>query len=229
MPLEFPLSRIALSEPTLHPSRRELPSLGLDLSGETAAGQSMLLRAALARLEEAEQRLAEQQERIGYLETLSLTDELTGLANRRGFQEAFRRELSAVARGGRGGVLVLVDLDGFKAINDTHGHQAGDTYLRHVGRALRENVRAQDLVARLGGDEFAVLLTRIGPEAGAARAAALADRVNGRSCPWQNQRLPLRASFGSQPYGQGDSEEALMRRADQAMYASKAERRRVRP
>jgi diguanylate cyclase (GGDEF)-like protein len=211
------------------PPIRKSPQLPPDLfpPGTGYDTYRLILEGALARVAEAEQTIAAQQERIDYLETLSLTDELTGLVNRRGFREAFRRELAAARRSGVGGVLVMIDLDGFKAINDTHGHLAGDAYLRRVGRVLTESVRAQDVVARLGGDEFAILLTGVDPTAGAARAARLADAFNAGTCEWQGRVLPLRASFGSHAFGPGDREEVVTRRADATMYQAKAGRRTV--
>ena len=180
-----------------------------------------LLQDTIMRLREAEAKIAEQKERIEHLETLSMTDELTGLLNRRGFVEAFRRELASARRTGMGGVLVIIDLDGFKAINDTHGHLCGDWYLRQVARTLKENVRAHDIVARFGGDEFAVLLTHTDQAQGLARAEALSAIFNGAVCQWQMRSLPLRASFGTQSYGPGDQEEDVIRRADSGMYRVK--------
>ncbi|HYD69622.1 GGDEF domain-containing protein, partial [Azospirillum sp.] len=102
-----------------------------------------ILESALAKLAEAQDLINQQQERIAYLESLTMTDELTGLLNRRGFYGHLRRELAAARRNpAAGGVLVMIDLDGFKAINDTHGHLAGDFYLRQVARLLQLHVRA---------------------------------------------------------------------------------------
>jgi diguanylate cyclase (GGDEF)-like protein len=187
-----------------------------------------LLQDAVKRLRDAESRIAEQKERIEHLETLTMTDELTGLLNRRGFVDAFRRELAAARRSGKGGVLVIVDLDGFKAVNDIHGHLCGDHYLRHVARALTDNVRAHDVVARFGGDEFAVLLTNVEASQGAQRAKALSRRFNALTCRWQMLELPLRASFGVEAFGADDREEDVIRRADAAMYKAKKANRMAR-
>ncbi len=89
---------------------------------------------------------------------LAETDGLTGLANRRVFESALSRELALATRRGEKCALVLIDIDHFKAINDTHGHQAGDEVLRQVGRALRANARETDVVARYGGEEFVAIL-----------------------------------------------------------------------
>src|ERR687895_1208882 len=87
-------------------------------------------------------------------------DDLTGLINRRRFQEELRRHLAEGRRYGLTGALLVLDLDGFKEVNDNHGHSAGDRVLCGVADALRSRLRASDVVARLGGDEFAVLLPR---------------------------------------------------------------------
>lgn len=198
------------------------PGRSQDVTGNL---MNLMLKEMAARLADAERTIAYQRERIDYLETLSTTDELTGLTNRRGFAAAFRRELAAAERHRQGGVLVMVDLDRFKEINDQHGHQAGDAYLREVARVLRDNVRPQDVVARLGGDEFAVLLTRVGAEAGRSRAMHLSFILSNHSLVWGSQTLPLRASFGATAYGAHDREEEIMRRADSHMYEAKAANR----
>ena len=185
------------------------------------------LKALLVVLAEAEETINQQQERIAYLEGLTMTDELTGLVNRRGFNLHLKRELAAARRQGQGGgVLVMIDLDGFKAINDTHGHLAGDAYLRQVARLLQSHVREHDVVARLGGDEFALLLTNTDPVAGAARAAELAALANREQASWNGTALPIRFSVGVQPYGPADQEDEVIRRADMKMYRNKGRRAR---
>lgn len=203
------------------------PYPGVSASADALAGRP--LDDALAMLAEAREMIAQQQERIAYLESLSMTDELTGLLNRRGFASHFRRELAAARRNdAAGGVLMLVDLDGFKAINDTHGHLAGDAYLRKVARLLAGSVRAADVVARLGGDEFAVLLTNTDPDTGATRARQIADAAREARAAWNGVELPIRFSLGIQPYGAEDQEEEVLRLADIGMYADKRERRTMR-
>lgn len=198
-------------------------------SAQVPSREKLMLDEALAKLAEAEEKLSEQQERIAYLESLTMTDELTGLLNRRGFNSQFRRALAAARRqGAQGGLLVMIDLDGFKAINDTHGHLAGDAYLRHVARLLSARVRDHDVVARLGGDEFAILLTGTDIETGAARAQELADAANAEVMTWEGRSLPIRFSIGAQPYSADADEDDVLRQADQQMYAHKSARRRAR-
>jgi PAS domain S-box/diguanylate cyclase (GGDEF) domain len=106
------------------------------------------------------------------IRTLAFHDPLTGLPNRRLFFDRLDRALSAAARYGRRGALIFVDIDNFKVLNDTRGHAQGDDLLLHVGRRLKEIVRAVDTVARLGGDEFVVMAENLSPDLpGASREA----------------------------------------------------------
>ena len=181
-------------------------------------------RNALVAVLDAERRMVQQRDRIMYLERLSMTDELTGLLNRRGFQAQLRRALAAANRYEERGLLAYVDLDGFKPVNDTYGHAAGDEVLRQVARVLNDNVRDTDCVGRLGGDEFAILLTRTSPKDGVKRARWLEELVNNTVVDWQGRSITLRASFGFQRYGPKDDELELLKRADSAMYDTKRRR-----
>ncbi|HEY9079719.1 GGDEF domain-containing protein [Magnetovibrio sp.] len=175
------------------------------------------LGAALA----TDRTLRHQALRIDEMERLAYTDDLTGAYNRRGFQQEFRRVLAAAARYGETGVLVYVDLDGFKPINDTYGHAAGDHVLREVVRTLNENVRPNDLVARLGGDEFAVLLTRTDWQNGLERAEVLKHILNTKYVNWNGKHIAVRASLGFQRFGPDDQHDHLLSQADSAMYEAK--------
>ncbi|MBP7253315.1 MAG: GGDEF domain-containing protein [Alphaproteobacteria bacterium] len=184
------------------------------------------MREAQQLLTAAEKVIAAQQERIAQLENLALTDELTGVLNRRGLMLALKRELAAAARNPEAqGMLVMVDLDGFKAINDTQGHNAGDAYLQTVATALQTEVRPSDVVARLGGDEFAVLLKRIDEPNGLVRLARMEHSFHTHSLTWQGKVLPLRASFGAALYDGLVQPEAVLASADLRLYAQKSRRR----
>ena len=169
----------------------------------------------------AERKLLNQSLRIEEMERIACTDELTSAYNRRGFEQEFARVLAAANRYGETGVLVYVDLDGFKPINDTYGHAAGDLVLCEVVRVLSENVRPHDLVARLGGDEFAVLLTRTSWEDGLERAEVLKHLLNTTYVDWNGKHIAVRASLGFQRFGPDDSGDALLHKADHAMYEAK--------
>lgn len=183
---------------------------------------------ALMAIKEAEKLIEVQRNRIAYLETLALNDEVTSLINRRGFMVAIQRELASAKRDTQAhGILIMLDMDGFKQINDTHGHAAGDAYLAAFAAALMAEVRPSDVVARLGGDEFAILLTRTSGKPGMARANAIAKSINGKSMKWRNTMLPFRASVGVACYSGRDIPEAVMVSADLKLYADKQKRKKV--
>ena len=187
----------------------------------TGADMRELLERALIVAAEAQQQLAEQSERISTLETLSYRDELTGLVNRRGFNEQLRHALAMARRLKGTGVLTFIDLDNFKTINDDLGHQAGDEVLVHVANLLDENVRATDVAARLGGDEFAVILQHTTPRGGRRRVAMLEQLINSSTVDFEAAEIPVRASFGTIAFGADDEASNLIARADADMYRKK--------
>lgn len=180
-----------------------------------------LVEQALGAAEEVESFLAEQSARIAYLENLTLTDELTGLRNRRGFNEQLRRTLASANRYGDQGVLVFCDLDNFKAINDSFGHHVGDFVLKQLAKVIEAEVRETDLVARLGGDEFAVLMVQTNWRDGIKRAQMLSRVVNRTIVTYHGNEIQVSASFGVEPFGPNDEETNLIARADMAMYVNK--------
>lgn len=186
----------------------------------TPAVRAAVDEAAAAALA-AERLLGEFARRTEQLESLAVTDPLTGLLNRRGFEREMERALATARRYRDIGVLIYVDLDGFKPINDSLGHAAGDEVLKRVAQILVENVRDSDRVARVGGDEFVVLLTRTERDGGLARAETLDSLINSALVSWGGRMIPIRASFGFQLYGADDDSETLLSRADEAMYAVK--------
>lgn len=180
------------------------------------------LNAALDSLRDAERVIAMQGQRIALLESLAMTDELTGLLNRRGFERQFAQDLARLQRGfGAGGLLVLCDLDGFKPINDAHGHAAGDACLRTVGAAFTAAVRKTDVVARLGGDEFAVLMPGATESQLETCIGKLNEALDRSPAIWGDLRITLRASFGAASYAAGDRLADALARADTALYADK--------
>src|SRR5690606_16138225 len=183
------------------------------------------LRLALVAMTEAQRRIERQEKRIRELESLSVTDELTGLLNRRGFDMHLGKALAQSRRGERRGVVLMIDLDRFKQINDTYGHAAGDGFLQAVAAVLTADVRECDVVARIGGDEFTVLMTDLDGSNCAARAQALSDRLNSHSVDWHGTVLPISASVGYVEYASTDSPSEILQRADELMYLQKNARR----
>jgi diguanylate cyclase (GGDEF)-like protein len=173
----------------------------------------------------AEQRMSEQQERISFLEQLSVTDELTGIPNRRGLRTALGQTLAAAARHSEPGVLGFIDLDGFKDINDIHGHMAGDAVLRHVAKELKHHIRPSDIVARVSGDEFAVILKRCTDEQGRKRLRTLQKKINGTAVTYGGATIPVKCSVGIQSFDGATDPGVLIEAADLAMYHDKQTRK----
>lgn len=153
------------------------------------------------------------------LARLARTDPLTGLVNRRGFDEALEREHSRYRRGGPPLALLLVDIDHFKAVNDSWGHQAGDGVLRRLGLLLDGGFRGMDVVGRIGGEEFAVLMPDSGIEHAYDRAVELCDTVRTETRTWEH---PITVSVGvATSAGPATSCADLLAAADAALYAAK--------
>lgn len=156
------------------------------------------------------------------LERLAREDSLTGLANRRHFMEILERELERSDRYGHPLALIMLDLDHFKAVNDNHGHAAGDRVLCEAARALRTVCRDVDLAARLGGEELAILL----PETDAAGARIVAERARERiaavahTAP-DGSTVRVTASFGVAAVRPGATSEGVLHAADEALYRAK--------
>lgn len=164
-----------------------------------------------------ERKLAEAQ-----LRELATTDPLTGLKNRRAFEEHLSSEFERWRRYGQPSSLILIDADHFKRLNDSFGHQAGDEVLKVIGQICLDVVRSIDTVARLGGEEFCILL----PSTGVDDACAVAERIRqlaeARVIVSQEHRIPFTLSFGVSEASKAlhDSDK-LLRAADEALYAAK--------
>jgi diguanylate cyclase (GGDEF)-like protein/PAS domain S-box-containing protein len=158
------------------------------------------------------------------LRAQSIRDSLTGLYNRRYLTEALDREIRRAARGQRHLAVVLLDVDGFKGLNDTYGHEAGDTFLRELGTFLQKRVREEDVACRYGGDEFIIVLTETSLEAARKRARQLRDGIKTLSIPHRGQYLtPPTVSLGAALYpDNGATADELIRAADDALYKAKA-------
>jgi len=189
--------------------------------GELSANYRRLLEETLLIAAKAQNELVEKDREITRLRKLSTTDDITGLLNRRGFRQSLERALSRARRQDETGLLVAIDLDGFKAINDRFGHQAGDLVLAAVANLLLHHTRDTDAVARVGGDEFAILLANSPTMAATAKINKLNSTLNNLQVPWEGRDIPVRASFGCTTYNLDSFEENLVRKADMNMYRNK--------
>lgn len=192
-----------------------------DLPDEGEERQKALLERALLYAAETEQRMTDQMERIALLENLSFTDPLTGLLNRRGFINHLGMVLARARRYGETGLVVYCDLDDFKATNDAYGHAAGDDVLKCTAESISQSVREIDVIGRLGGDEFAVVLVAASWQDGLKRVSTLQWHLDNAEVNFMDQKIPLKATLGAEPYGPHDSEDDLIRRADMSMYFNK--------
>jgi diguanylate cyclase (GGDEF)-like protein len=165
------------------------------------------------------------QRQVETLQVRAMTDSLTQLANRARFDEFLQEQFNIAYAQGKPLALIFIDLDHFKAINDTYGHQAGDEVLRHVGRILRASIRGGDLVARYGGEEFAAVLTETDTETAAQRAEGIRLRLAAEPIVFEEREIRATLSAGVagtdgrrvfSRYGQ------LTNASDRAVYAAKA-------
>jgi diguanylate cyclase (GGDEF)-like protein len=169
--------------------------------------------------------LAAARAQIAELEVRADIDPLLDILNRRGFERELTRSLAYVKRYGTPAVLLYIDLDGFKSVNDQYGHTVGDAVLQAVAAALVGEVRASDVIGRLGGDELAILLWNVSELAAAAKAAALEQTVAAAVLPSVPTALRVGASAGIAMLDPSDTCASVIDRADRAMYARKAVRR----
>lgn len=193
---------------------------------ETPSIHWELINRVLAYAASAEQHISEQQARICELEALSSTDELTGLHNRRGLYDFMTRALSLARRHEEKGVLAFLDLDNFKQINDTYGHNTGDLALKTFAETIKSNLRESDFVARVGGDEFVFVLIHTSEEDGRKRALTIQKIADSTTLTLRDRELPLKASMGIIAYNGDSNYGQLMRSADLAMYKNKRAKKR---
>jgi diguanylate cyclase len=149
------------------------------------------------------------------------TDALTGIANRRAFDEEMQRCLTAMRLEREPSCVMMIDVDHFKKFNDTHGHKAGDEVLRHVAAALRQAAGSTGIVCRYGGEEFAVIF----PKLCAVDVLQLSERcrmaIGAQAIEFDGQSLNVKASAGLAEFAARDTMETVLERADEALYASK--------
>jgi diguanylate cyclase (GGDEF)-like protein len=161
--------------------------------------------------------LAEKQSHALILRELAMIDSLTGLYNRRFAEQRLASEVARSARKGHPLTVVLFDLNGFKYINDTYGHAAGDSALQAFATALSRAVRSGDLAVRMGGDEFLLIL----PECNLTQLRLVLERIGPLEIFCHGQKIPVRYAAGWRQYEAGDQPETMLAAADKALYSNK--------
>lgn len=167
--------------------------------------------------------LAETRGRLEELEQLADSDTLVPLPNRRRFLRELDRVVSQVERHGTPAAVLYIDLDGLKAINDVHGHFAGDAALIHVAKLLSGLIRTSDSVARIGGDEFGMILDHLDHNSAIETAERICRFIADHPLDLGGSEVKLDVSIGTTNILAGDSVEDVMRRADRNMYRAKSE------
>src|SRR6266851_4675904 len=207
--------------PPVEPAAQRLPRPEGQLREATSRPPRSTAMRLAAEVERLERELAAARTRMAALEARADVDPLTDVLNRRGFQRELKRSLAYVKRYGPSAALLYLDLDRFKAINDHHGHAAGDAVLKAVAMVINRHVRASDVVARLGGDEFAVLLWNIGEADARKKALTIEAAVARTTAIHAGATLAIGASAGAALLLPLDTAAEVLERADRAMYARK--------
>src|SRR4051812_42999580 len=198
-------------------SDESLTELVVDVIGDVVRANQNLK----SKLHTAEGRLQEQAVEIEAHMSRSLTDALTGLPNRREFNERLEERMGAWNRRRDVFSLLLLDVDHFKKLNDKYGHLAGDQVLATIGRALRGAIRREDAVARFGGEEFAILLPSTSMDGAILAAQNVREAVARIAINRNNQQIAVTVSGGLATIESNEKVEVLIQRADSALYAAK--------
>lgn len=187
------------------------------------------------RLQQAEQQVAELtkklttvqgesdklRERLQNERNQAMVDPLTGIPNRLAYNERMQQEFARWQRYGSPLSIAVWDVDKFKSVNDTYGHQAGDKVLSVIGKVLNKQCRDTDFVARFGGEEFVLLLPETGLDNALVAAEHLRKAVEATEFHFRGKRVPITISCGISAFGQGDTPEVVFERADKALYEAK--------
>ncbi|MGZ8270162.1 MAG: GGDEF domain-containing protein [Methylophilus sp.] len=197
------------------------------LMRDTHTMQTDIMRsreALLHQKEEAEssqEKIKKLQDELSQLSETVRLDQLTGVLNRRGLDEAFTAEVSRFNRGGGSLSVALLDIDNFKNLNDTYGHQVGDTALKHLADVVKKTIRPTDIVTRLGGEEFVILLPDTNIEEAVITMTRLQRTLTKEYFLGNNERLLITFSAGVALYKKDEEQPDVLSRADQAMYLAK--------
>ncbi len=187
---------------------------GLLLLSLLLAGYGIHQRITTGRLRA---QLADQHSRAEELHKLALFDPLTGLYNRRMAQQRLAEEMARAQRSNYSLIVLSLDLNDFKKINDRYGHMAGDLVLREFAHRIQRAIRFSDAPVRMGGDEFTILL----PECNSEQVSLVLSRLSGLEVEFEGQKIPVRFSAGWAICRPGESPEQLLERTDRALYSQK--------
>jgi diguanylate cyclase (GGDEF)-like protein len=183
----------------------------------------------MAEVQSLRQQLDRASSRLADLEKLADEDALVPLPNRRAFVRELNRLQSYSQRYKVPAALIYFDVNGFKAINDSFGHAAGDAALHRVAQALVDNVRESDVVGRIGGDEFGVILVQAEDPVAREKAEVLANAISARPVTYEGKSFPLSVAYGIYPLGGGEDPGEALAAADKAMYAHKQASKKPKP
>ena len=181
--------------------------------------RTMVHEAGMLELLAAELRIAELEQALTEARAVACSDPLTGALNRRGFEKAWQSEQARARRNGSTLALAHIDVDDFKRLNDSFGHQAGDQALVHLVSLLQKSMRPSDVLARFGGEEFVLLLPDTGLEAAAEAVGRFLSEVSGQAVPGSGCVMSFSAGVVTQ--SSDESLDAALQRADAATYAAK--------
>lgn len=179
------------------------------------------LRATRQRVDDAEKRINELQAELDKASQLVRHDQLTGALNRRGLEEAFDSEVSRAQRRRSSLCIAMLDIDNFKKLNDSLGHEAGDAALIHLVGVMRATLRPLDTLARFGGEEFIILLPETSPDDAQKTIVRLQRELTKRFFLHDNEKLLITFSAGVTDFRDDDSQASVCKRADEAMYVAK--------
>jgi diguanylate cyclase len=170
---------------------------------------------------DTQQRISKLQDELSQLSEVVRIDQLTGVLNRRGMDDAFNAEIARYHRSGELLSVALLDIDNFKSLNDQHGHAVGDSALKHLASVVRRTVRPTDIVTRMGGEEFVVILPNTNLEEAVTTMSRLQRALTKEYFLGNNQKLLITFSAGVALFQQEDDVNSILLRADQAMYLAK--------
>ncbi len=172
-------------------------------------------------VESAQEKIRKLQEELSELSETVRMDQLTGVLNRRGLDEAMVREIARAQRGGGQLSVALLDIDNFKSLNDTYGHNVGDTALQHLAKVIQTTVRPTDIVSRMGGEEFVILLPDTDLDAAVLTVQRLQRALTKQFFMGNNEKLLITFSAGVALLKNDETEATVIHRADQSMYLAK--------